>query len=172
MTPKSNSQDKRQSRARTDGLSAQPSKKAGARAAQTSNTSDSSALTSLVNNVMATVSADQAMRGTLDNFAKAVDALTMGDASNTVAQVFETIEQATVTVAHAKETVDLGKKAFESVRGTTKNIVAHIKENPEPFIAAAVPAMLGLFLMFKRSQVAQGVSSRKKPVYGRAATVR
>ena len=113
-----------------------------------------SAVSSLMNTLMATAHTSQAMQNTLTGFAQTVDNMTGGDASQTLTQVQDTIEHATETLAHAKETFELGKVAFESIRGTSKNVFAKVKENPEPFIAAAVPLAIGLFMMIRRSSQA------------------
>ena len=120
----------------------------------------------IANTVMSSIGTGQAMKLTIDNFAKSIDELTLGDASNTIAQVQETIEHATMTAMHAKETYDLGKVAFDSVRTTAKDVFAKVKENPEPFITAAVPAAIGLYLALRKPRPAIGTPRSRRSLNG------
>lgn len=121
-----------------------------------------SAVTSVVGTVMQTVATGDSVKGALDSFSKALNDLSTGGAKESVAQVKETFAQAKETVAHAKESFELAKASLEAIRETFKNVLTQVRAKPEPFIAAAVPGILGLFLLFRRSQsLRSGQGSRR-----------
>lgn len=124
--------------------------------------SNSAGLSSAMDSVIATVSAGEELKVTINNFARAIDELTHGDASDSVVQVQQTIDSAVVTAMHAKETYDLAKAAFDSVKGTAKEVFEKVKEKPEPFIAATVPVAIGLYMMLRRTQSARTGGSRQR----------
>lgn len=122
--------------------------------------SDSSPLTSIVESAMSNVGGGRALQGTVTDFAAAIDDLTDGNATELVTQLQEAFEHGTMTAAQAKETFDLSRRAFQTIRKTSKKVFANVKENPEPFIAAAVPVVVGLLMLMRKSQSARIGSTR------------
>lgn len=121
---------------------------------------DESPLTSALARVMTTVRAGEELTGTVETLARSVDSLTRGEASHAVTQVRDTLDSATVTAQHARKTFRLGKTAVEGIRNSMKGVFEQMKEKPEPFVAAALPSIVGLYLFIRRSQSARSKSLR------------
>lgn len=123
----------------------------------------STMITTAANTVASSLGGLSSMKSTFDTFARAIDELTLRNASEAAHQVQEAFEQATVTANHAKKTIDLAQAAYKSIRETAKDVIAKAKENPEPFIAAAIPAVVGIGMIIVRSQTFRRSGVQKNP---------
>ncbi len=106
-------------------------------------------LNMLVKSLMSNVGGSQALHGAVGDFASLISEMTSGNANETITAVQDTYQHATQTVTNAKETFDLGKRAFDTLRTASKEVFAKVKENPEPFVAAAVPVAIGLLMLLR-----------------------
>jgi methyl-accepting chemotaxis protein len=95
------------------------------------------------------------------DFGSSVDKFAGGLASSTIDQAKSTVEQARVTMQHlgeamnqAKETVTQLKATVDSVKETAKQVLVHMRKNPEPFIAAAIPGLIGVYLLLQKMRKA------------------
>lgn len=64
----------------------------------------------------------------------------------------DTISNVTETVNHAKETWAQARQTVEVLKGTKGKVLAHIKENPEPFIEATVPGLIGVYFLVQKAR--------------------
>lgn len=158
------SQGKRQTTSK-QASAEEPSEKASPSAA-------SSAMTSVVGTVMQTVATGDAIKSAMDMFAKAVKDLSAGEAKESVVQVKQTFAQAKEAVVHARETFELARASFDTVRETFRNVLTQVRAKPEPFIAAAVPGILGLFLLLRRTRSSSSSRKGRKIQGGRTARSR
>lgn len=93
----------------------------------------------------------------LDTLGSKIGSLSEGTADLAVSQTKDTIHQAVVAVEQIKiavdevrETVNQAKSTFETIKSTVKKMSDQVRSNPEPFIAAALPAVLALLLMAQK----------------------
>ena len=108
---------------------------------------------------MENLSYDQKVKSSVEQFGASVDSLANELSGAAISGIKETLQQAqeTValfrdTVAHARNTVAQAKSTIENVRGSAKQMFQYVKENPEPFISATVPGLIGAYLLFQKAR--------------------
>lgn len=92
----------------------------------------------------------RSLKPSLDDFAKLMVEATEGESAIVISQAQETLESASLTAMHAKTTYDLAKITFKTARKSAKTALTHMKENPEPFVAAAVPVAISVWTIVRR----------------------
>ena len=86
----------------------------------------------------------------VDKFAGGIATTAISQAKETVAHAKDAITQLREAVAQAKETVSQAKSTIEAVKETARQVLVHMRKNPEPFIAAAIPGLIGVYLLIQK----------------------
>lgn len=86
----------------------------------------------------------------VDKFAGGLAQSAIGQAKETVAHARDTMTQFNEAITRAKETVSQAKATVDAVKQTARQVIQHMKNNPEPFIAAAIPGLIGLYLLVEK----------------------
>mgnify|MGYP000974726697 CR=1 FL=1 len=92
----------------------------------------------------------RAFEASLEKFRDMVGETMWIQGRDTIEQAITTFDHLRESVSHIRETISQAKMARESLKSSAKRIADEVRQNPEPFIAATIPGLIGIYLLAKK----------------------